>query len=308
MNDIIAGKNEIVGAPEACKNGGAGIAAEGRGAGRASALGRLFRRERDANPERGAARMKVKLGVVGLSACAGVTTMACALARYLANQRRHATACVELSDGDEGLTGWNYDMMGMERRFAGREFHSFYGRMAGGGRVGGLTNMDEGINWVLRLPGEGEAALDAQQLTSLVNNVAGDVTVCDFSARLGFGVEEPSARRELLMRLLKEMDLLVCMVNPSPSKLLGGAGRLGMLKEMEMGGHRVLYAVNMFCKGVNRKELMGFLRPRACCHVPEIPLVELLEAEYNCKNPYQAAGVKAAMTDMIEIVLKELGF
>jgi hypothetical protein len=76
-----------------------------------------------------------------------------------------------------------------------------------------------------------------------------------------------------------------------------------MAKELESGGVKVLYAVNMFGAGVNRRELFSYLRPSRKAIIERIPAEELQEAEYGCRNPFQAPGAKRAMTGAIEAAL-----
>ena len=124
-----------------------------------------------------------------------------------------------------------------------------------------------------------------------------------FSARLSLGCGGEGRRLESVKRLLRDMSLVVFIVNPAPSKLLGGHKRLAMIKELESGGVKVLYAVNMLSRGVNRKELFNYLRPRERTAIECVPAEELQEAEYNCRNPFQMPGVKKAMTGAIEAAL-----
>jgi hypothetical protein len=266
-------------------------------------LGRMFQREKDENLTEYRGREKVKIGVAGMSEGAGVTFFTFSAARYIANIKKITPAVVEISDGDEGISGWNYDVIGIDRRFAGRDYHSYHRNIAEGRGVRSISNMDEGINWALRLPSEAGISLDLQQLTSLAGNVAGDVVLCDFSARLNLGLNGEDRRLEGVKRLLKDMSLVVFIVNPAPSKLLGGHRRLAMMKELESGGVKALYVVNMFGKGVNRKELFSYLRPRARAAMDCVPVDELHEAEYNCRNPFQMPGVKKAATGAIEAAL-----
>ncbi|MDR2133316.1 MAG: hypothetical protein LBP30_08270 [Clostridiales Family XIII bacterium] len=268
---------------------------------------RMLLREDDENPLGYTARDRACIGVVGLSAGAGVSTLIFSMARYIANLKTRTPTVLELSDGDEGICGWNYDVIGADRRFADREYLSCYRRMEECRGVAGVANMDEGINWMLRLPSERALALDPQQMTSLIGNAEGDVILCDFSARLGSGLADEDARLDCLKKLLRDMTLIVPVVDPAPSKLLGGHKRLSMLKELEAASHSVLYVINKFGKGVNKRELYDYLKPRRKTVIGLIDPDELCEAEYNCKNPYAMPAVKRAATAAIETVLAAAG-
>jgi hypothetical protein len=267
----------------------------------------MLLREDDENPIGFAGAEKPRIGVVGLSAGAGVSLLALSMARYIANMKKQLPALLELSDGDEGLSGWNYDAIGVDRRFADREYISLYRRMAEGRGAGGTANMDEGVNLALRIPSEFEISLDPQQMTSLIGHAAGDVLLCDFSARLSFGHSDEDARLARLKTLLRDMSLIVFVVDPAPSKLLGGHKRLSMIKELESASHSVLYVINKFGRGVNKRELYNYLKPRRKAVIGLIDRDELYEAEYTCKNPYQMPAVKRATTAAIEAALSAAG-
>ncbi|MDR3296176.1 MAG: hypothetical protein LBT26_10190 [Clostridiales Family XIII bacterium] len=274
---------------------------------RRPALERLLSREKDSNPAGRAGKDKIKIGVVGLSAAAGVSFLAFSLARHIANMKKQMPALLEIGDGNENLSGWNYDAIGIDKRFSGRDYVSFYKNAAECRSINKLANMDEGINFALRVPSEAGIAPDLQQMTSLINNVSGDVIVCDVSARLSFGEAEEERQLACLKRLLQEMTLVLFVVNPLPAKLLGGHKRLAMIKEMETAAQDVLYVVNMYGRGVNKKELYDYLKPRERVTIGLAPADELYEAEFNCKNPYQMAGVKAAASAAIEAILGRAG-
>jgi hypothetical protein len=272
---------------------------------------RLLLRENDENPTGFACAERVRIGVVGLSAGAGVSMLALSMVRCIANMKKLTPALLELSDGDEGAVGWNYDAIGVDRRFAGREYVSLYRRVAEGRGAGGALNMDEGVNLALRLPSESDISLDPQQMTSLIAHTAGDVIICDFSARLGAGLgAKPADEDERLARLkilLSDMNLILFVVDPAPSKLLGGHKRLSMIKELEAASHDVLYVINKFGKGVNKRELYNYLKPRRKTEIEFIDPDELYEAEYTCKNPYQMPAVKRAVTRATETALSAAG-
>jgi hypothetical protein len=103
------------------------------------------------------------------------------------------------------------------------------------------------------------------------------------------------------------MSLVIFVVDPLPSKLLGGHRRLAVMKELEADSQSVFYIINMFGRGVNKRELYDYLKPRDRVIVGQIPADELYEAEFNCKNPYQMPGVRKALGGAMEAVLDRAG-
>jgi hypothetical protein len=103
------------------------------------------------------------------------------------------------------------------------------------------------------------------------------------------------------------MTLLVFVIDPLPSKLLGGHRRLALIKELEAGGQSVFYLINKFGRGVNKRELYNYLKPRDKAAVGQLPADELCEAEFTCKNPYQMPGVKRELAGVMEALLDRAG-
>ncbi|MDR3242387.1 MAG: hypothetical protein LBT34_00470 [Clostridiales Family XIII bacterium] len=246
-------------------------------------VGRVLSREREESAKEYAGHSRMKVGVFGLSSGAGVTFLALNLARKIANERVLTPAVVELSEGNEGIYGWNYDVIGMDRRFSLREYFSFYGSVAKGESIRNKANMDEGVNYALRLPAEPQISLDQAQLSRLVNNVAGEVILCDFSARLSFGETDEVARNLGMKRLLSDMDVILAVVDPMPSKLMGGYKRLELLKTFACAGKNIVYVINKDNRGVNDRELTGFLKAKRLLRLPLASVAEQYEAEYNCR-------------------------
>ena len=223
-----------------------------------------------------------------------------------------------------------YDALGMDKRFAGRKFIDFFDLVARGISIKGVQNLDEKINWALQVPEsqaahnsakyacndlrkcgldhslhkifvEPKAALSAEDKciedeyllsARLVNNIAGDFTVCDF----GSG--------SYVNPLYYDMDTLICVLDPLPSKLLGSAALIEELKLMEAKGHKVIWILNKNNGGINRRELRDFLG-NVFARVHIIPLIDeklFYSAEYNCEIPF----AKKEICENVEVIFKEI--
>ncbi len=227
-----------------------------------------------------------KIGIVGCGKSTGATFAATALALYASELTAHKVAYVQM-DG-ETFSNYQtieqkqqktdiYDALGMDKRFAGREFIDFFGLLEQGKSIRGLRNLDEKINWALHIPQEHrqnsyrmtelsvrmrplsahkkvdmrlkKPAKDADKelrFLRLINNIAGDFIVCDFGSSM-------PARK-----LYEDMDLILCVVDPMPSKLLSAIELLGSIKLMEAKGYEVIWLINKDSSGVNRREFRDF--------------------------------------------------
>ena len=192
-----------------------------------------------------------------------------------------------------------YDSLGMDKRFAGREFNDFYERVRSRRGLRGLYNLDEGINWALKTP-QTAALLKEDKLTAveklrLLCGVSARTLVCD----LGCGNEEGE-----LEQLLAELDTILFVIDPLPSRLLCGEERLSMMKRLENRGAKVIWAVNKYSEGINRRALFGFLKIKKYVAVPLADPAEFYTAEYNCRLPLRSRIIAASMQKPLEEIIK----
>lgn len=228
-------------------------------------------------------REKIKIGVLSMSKGAGATFVATSLAKMISKDRKIRTTYVELApcnSTEASRPPLLYDALGMDQRFSGRNFHSFYDAVLKGSPVRGLMNLDEGINWAIRTPEDinGEISLTEGQLLRLLNNVSGDLIICD----LGMHREA----------LVSETDLLVLVIDPLPSGLMAGKVVLEGLGTYRRRGGNVLFMINKMNPGVNRKELQNFLRIKPEVELPFIGSELFYRAQFSCKIPFALHEVR----------------
>ncbi len=239
--------------------------------------------------EKYAAMDKLKIGITGISEGAGASFLTGCLARYLANTGKHSPAVVELGSGSL------FDSCGMDKRFAGRTWFCFYRALGENKSIRNMRNMDEGINWVLKSPEEDGIDLSFEQKLRLVSHARGDVILCDLSG---------AADRD--DQLLKSMDQIIAVIDPMPSKMLKGYQSLSNLKMMEAGSEAVIYVINKMNRGVNRRQMLDFIRIRKPLFLPLVNPESVYTAEYNCKIPYTVSEVKNALKDPLAEIASAL--
>jgi hypothetical protein len=228
-------------------------------------------------------RAVVKYAFVGLSARAGATTLAFAFADWLARSAAQSgsVAVVEISDDYPQAGGSDYDRVGIDVRFAGREYVSVYARLARGASVRGVSNMDGGINWLLRAPGEPCGELGVTDYIRLTSGATGDTVIVDVKG--GFG---GAGRIPLLQKLISDCDRVFAVIDPLPSALMADAEKLELFKSLESGGADILYVINKMNPGVDVKEMRSFIRVRNAVETPFLPAEGVYAAEYNCCTVY----------------------
>jgi hypothetical protein len=206
-------------------------------------------------------------------------------------------AVVEIGDDELRPAGADYDRVGIDMRFAGRDYVSPYARLAAGASVRCVGNIDGGVNWLLRAPGEPIGGLGIADYVRLSSGATGDVVVIDIGGRFG-----RARRKDELPKLLNDCDRVFAVIDPLPSALMADTGRLELFKSLESGGADLLYVINKMNPGVDVKELRAFIRVRRAVELPFLAPEHLYAAEYNCCTAYSmpklAPPLEAAFEQM----------
>lgn len=233
---------------------------------------------------------KIKIGVAGISPSSGVSVLSVSFACYASAVSKKTVSVVEM------LGASIYNSLGMDKRFAGREFWTLdqLRKVENGRKI--QSNVDEGINWMLRDPMESpNAPLFMQEESteyqvSLIHKMKGDLVLYDLS---GGGAHDASR----IFRMMQEMDHCVVVIDPLPSKMLQSRR---ILHEIQLSKLSVSYIINKMNRGVEKKEMIDFLRINHPTYVPLLDQEGLYEAEYRCKNPYVIPSVKKLLKEPFE--------
>jgi len=254
---------------------------------------------------------RTKIGFTGLAAGAGATTLAFAAAEYLAalsarhSEQKRGVTFLELDTRPYAPAGKPYDKIGIDRRFAGREFISHYRHAAEGRPLHNVLNIDGGIGWALRVPGEHGPEPSPATLIRLLNNVCGDIIVCDISAHGFLCGPEPAggafhtaalAGREALRSLLADLDLIVCIFDPLPSRLFAAVPTAEICRVATAANVPTVYVFNKLNAGVNLREATRFTGVKDYIPFPAIPAEAVYAAEYACRSLASEPGMRDALS------------
>ena len=236
---------------------------------------------------------KQKIGVVGMSRGAGATLLATSLAREFSCRDGRKVTFLEVCCNACKKTPLIYDSIGADKRFRTREFVRFYNEIKQGGGIRGKNNIDDRINWGLITPGDvkEEIQLTPLETVRLINNIPGDLIICDIS--------ECGNAEDFLL----DMDCVIVVIDPMPSRMIAGYPFMREIKRLEHRGMKVIWLVNKFNPGINKKDMQDFLKLKEFCKIPFIPESNFYSAEYNCKIPYDLADIRREMKETLEKVI-----
>ena len=242
---------------------------------------------------------RFKIGFVGLCAGAGATTLAFSAAEYLAareGKTGRKVAFLELSPRSDFPAGFAYDKIGIDRRFAGREFLPIHKIASEGKPLKGIENIDGGINWALRIPGEPGPAPTVASLFRLLNNVPGDIIVCDVSSYSFFG---RSGGHDDLIALLADFDRIYCILDPLPSRLLASVPAAGACRAVSSAGTNTFWVFNKLNPGADMREAVRFTGVKDFLAFPAIPAEIIYKAEYACRSLVSSPAAQSALLSML---------
>lgn len=183
-----------------------------------------------------------------------------------------------------------YSSLAMDKRFCLRgEFKDIFTDTEAGINIRNDINYDDGINWVLVLESNKREAFYGIDKTSkavcqnkvitlmkIANNIRGQNIIIDYGA---------IQKGKLLNDILSEMDQVVYVIDPMPSKLIAGYESFIKVKQWEMQGNKVTYVVNKMNNAVNKRELVNYLKIKKTIEIDAIGVEHFYEAEYRCKIP-----------------------
>lgn len=252
---------------------------------------------------------RTKVGVVGMGSGAGASFIGVSLAYYASQTSKRKTAYVQLDGKKERYKTDIYDALGMDKRFAGREFLDFFLLLDEGKSVKHVRNIDENINWALEIPyamkkkqnvcKEKNDLSEQLKYMRLVNNIDGDFIICDFGAG---GMVKPDERA-----LYEDMDVVICVIDPLPSRLLGASEQLKLISSLKIGGHKVITVINKDNPGVNRRELRDFLSyGEGWYTIPMLDEKLIYLCQYNCEIPASHKEIREKTEPIFLKILNEI--
>ncbi|MCL1983500.1 MAG: hypothetical protein FWG53_10520 [Clostridiales bacterium] len=237
---------------------------------------------------------KQKIGVVGMSSGSGATFVATTLAKMLSHKDGRKVTFLEICDCAGKAGALTYDAIGFDKRFKTREFVRFYSEVKNGNNIRGRSNPDEQINWGLVTPEDAkdEIELTPIEMVRLINNVSGDLIVCDVSAQ-GNALD-----------YLIDMDYVIFVIDPMPSGMIAGYPFMREVRRLEFRGKKVIWVVNKHNPGINKRDLQNFLKLKEHYKIPLMPAEHFYNAQYNCRIPYEVAGIRDGVKEAMEKIIK----
>lgn len=235
---------------------------------------------------------KIRIGVMGVGRGTGETMVSLLFAGAL-NEMGVGVALVELAK-PAGINSLIYDKLGLAKKFKNESFIDFYKLLKESGRIRGLFNIKEGINWVTITPRDVEEGISLSQEDKLrlLGNVYGEIIVVDCNNDYS---------------VLNEFDYVIGVLDPSPGVLMKNEGKYKRLWNLSVESGNVIWIVNRYNRGINALELGGFLGVKKFHKLPCLPPEAISLSEYSLKLPGNSKEINRITQTVIKEVIKEMG-
>ena len=210
------------------------------------------------------ASVQHRIAVAGIAGGCGTSFIAQSVAWKLSSRERCTLA--ELG------TPYFYSALNIQSRFAEKGFEFYEDALSGRKTLYAVRNPYHRLDLFLRRP-----QAEGHPSAMCAVKMPGEQVVFDLSGASGDYLDE----------VLPEMDSILIVIDPLPTKLLCGQARLEKLR-MEYPDAELI--VNKLNKGVNRQELKRFLGTDRYSAVQCLPAELIYKAEYNCILPAELKG------------------
>ena len=228
---------------------------------------------------------RIRIGVAGISPGCGTSFISALIASLCVKAGK--STLVELG------TPYFYIALGMEKRFLGRDFIFFRNALEGREKLRKINNREENINWLLRKPSDREE-LHPGKLFRLINSAPGDHCTFDCSGMSGGALED----------VLAEMDYVVLVADPLPSKLIAGISAFERLCLLFPDAVAVINKMN---PGARRSELRRMFGSRNLIELPHLSPKTIYSAEYDCALPCRLPEAAEALKKPSALLAGRLG-
>lgn len=233
------------------------------------------------------------IAVAGPGRGNGASTLAVNLAKYIEEVHGRTVCFTECVGNDENVC-LSYDRYGMEKRFERTDFDNIYDQILEDKSVS-CNNWDGKINWRLRpsdRSGENRSSEKQLDLSNdsrawrLLSSARGDYLV--------FDIDYTGIYRDFL----KDMDLILAVIDPLPSKLASQLENIAALQKLSCEGSNIIWIINKMNDGVSRRQVKKLFRGEKLVFFDFLDYCMLYGAEYRCGYLWDIPQIKEKFMEL----------
>lgn len=111
---------------------------------------------------------------------------------------------------------------------------------------------------------------------------------------------------ESIEPIISEADMIIVVIDPMPTECMQNEELLEKFFEMKRTDLPVEFVINNFTTGVNKEELIDFIRIQPLAYIPAIDKRYIHEAIYNYKVPFEIKAVEDILSKPFYSIVKKL--
>ena len=250
-----------------------------------------------------------KIGIAGMSSGAGSSFVTLLLADYISGRVsgkfKDGSTCnrIKESSGDfkdapavtvaSSGSLYFYDSLGMDRRFDKgsiipfEEYSSYFSTQSSSQEFK-VPNVDNGISWLVSSPKSIGAGISERERSRTLMRIQTQYILWDMGHRVVEKDFEEASR---------DIDMLIYVIDPLPSKMLPNYSCLEKVRESSLP---VVYVINRMNPGVDKKDLLSFLKIKKPVYLPWVEPAVIYNSEYKCEYPYENAEIRDKLLEPVE--------
>lgn len=215
----------------------------------------------------------ITITVIGIGRGVGTTTVASTLAYCFAEVGERVNF-LEASD-PQSVNTLLYWQVAMDQRFFTRNFVDFYKSAMSDKSMSDLINIENGINWMIITPENRreKVKLKAEEKSRLLIKAMRQNTVIDLTYGTGWD------------NILPDSDIIVAVLEPTPSKLLTNDEVCRKIKEFEARGKTVIWVVNKITKNIQKHKVRRHIGGGKIFWLDFIEYSVICDNERKCEFP-----------------------
>ena len=232
-------------------------------------------------------RHRQVIGVIGIGRGAGATFAAMVLAVKMAEMTEGVTFAEGRLQAADGNGRRNGDSENSAHRLLAVDRHFEKKAAAMGSGPGKRTNIYHKVNWAV-----------CGQLHPGADGHETEAEEPDYRTFPGKYIIVDSPQNT------KDMDIIVCVVDPLPSRIMAGLETFRRIREQQMVP--VIWVMNKASSAAGRREVETFLRLRFTHSIPLVEAEAFYRAEFRCTQPvfeHGMAGTDEAFRRLAEEIL-----
>ena len=235
------------------------------------------------------------IAVIGLGRECGATFVASSLAFFFSEKGKRVTftECMDASRVNSCI----YEAAAFEKRFFARKYMEFFDKLRHGEALRDVKNEESGVNWQVLSSKNIKDKLVFSEIKKgrIISQARSEICIFDVDFDKAW------------IPFLYDMDAVVAVIDPKPSKIASNIERFKKMKALEFAFNalekdktRFFWIVNHVSSAINKRNIKTFLKSESVFWLNEIESKEFYADEYLCRFHWENELIKSEIKPILE--------